>query len=197
MLAIGLTGGIGSGKSAVADCFQQRYGIDIIDTDVVARQVVEPETVALSTIQQKFGPTILTESGYLDRRALRDIIFAQPEQKQWLEQLLHPLIRQQVLQQVEQAQSAYVIVAIPLLVENGKYPFIDRVLVVDCHTALQLQRACQRDQMTVEQAQRIIDAQASRQQRLDMADDVIDNNSDLAALSQQVAKLHQYYLTLR
>ena len=195
MLTIGLTGGIGSGKSTVAKFFAE-LGIEIIDTDLLAREVVAPGTEGLKEIVAHFGKSVLTAEQTLDRKKIRDLIFQDPLQRKWLEELLHPLIRQKVKERVTQAQSAYCIVAIPLLVESKPNPVIQRVLVVDSPEEQQVVRAHARDNLPLTQIAAIMKTQATRQARLAKADDVIINDKDLAHLKQQVLQLHQKYLTL-
>lgn len=194
-LIIGLTGGIGSGKTAVSTLFDQR-GIDIIDADVVAREVVEIGTPALTQIAEHFGPEILAEDGSLNRGALRATIFSDPAAKDWLEALLHPLIAAETQRQLEQISSPYGIYVSPLLVEMGQRGFCQRLLVVDVNEDIQLQRTMQRDNNDREQVQRIMASQASRQQRLDAANDIINNSGDLADLAKQVDDLHERYLRI-
>jgi len=194
---IALTGGIGSGKSAAADFFKQ-LGVEVIDTDQIARDLVAPGQPALQAIANHLGKDILTAEATLNRRKLREIIFADPKHKEWLESMLHPLINAETRRQVTQTASLYCIVAIPLLVESH-YPQKDlsiynRVLMVDIDEELQLQRTSQRDQSPTEHIQQIIKLQAKRNQRLAIADDVIVNNAGLDALQQQVEILHQFYI---
>lgn len=193
MFIVGLTGGIGSGKSAATDYFQE-LGIDIVDADLVARTVVQPSTPALEQITQHFGSKILQENGELDRAALRQRIFSSPDEKQWLEDLLHPLIRETIEQELLAATSPYVILSAPLLVEGGLYKRCNRTLIIDVPETLQIERTHLRDNNTDEQIQRIIQSQASREQRLQAADDVIDNSGALSDLKQQVSTLHKQYL---
>lgn len=192
---VALTGGIGSGKSTVADAFSC-LGINVIDADILARQVVEPGTPALATIAERFGQHILTEEGALNRRALRERIFAQPEDKAWLNALLHPLIQQETQRQLRQATSPYVLWVVPLLVENKLYERADRVLVVDVSRETQLLRTMQRDNVSREHAEHILAAQATREARLAVADDVINNNGAPDAIASDVARLHAHYLEL-
>lgn len=194
MLVIGLTGGIGSGKSTVAELFQQ-LGVPVIDTDVIARQLVEPGQPAFQEIISSFD-SILTADGHVDRNKLREIIFNEPEKRIELEQILHPRIENITKQILASLNNEYVVIVIPLLAENGKWPFIDRVLVVDCDPQLQLERAMKRDTATAQQISKIIQAQASRQQRLDIADDIIINNHDHSALTEQVQVLDHKYRQL-
>jgi len=193
---LGLTGGIGSGKSAVAEAFG-RLGVDWVDADHAARWVVEPGRPALAQIAQRFGEGVLEADGSLNRAALRERIFREPEQRKWLEQLLHPLIRQEIADHLSRARSPYAIMVSPLLVESGQHRQVERVLVVDVPEALQVQRATRRDQASEEQIRAIIAAQASRDERLRHADDVLLNDRDLHWLQAEVERLHQYYLQLR
>lgn len=194
-LVIGLTGGIGSGKTAVSERFAEK-GIAIVDADIVARLVVQPGSEALAKIAEKFGPESLTADGLLNRPFIRQLVFADKANKQWIDALLHPLIRNILNLQTQQATSPYCILAVPLLVENGMNKMVDRVLVVDVDTHIQLQRASSRDGQTPEQVQRIIDNQASREDRLAVADDIIDNSQTPADLIPQIEQLHQQYLEM-
>ena len=192
---IGLTGGIGSGKTAASDHFAQ-LGIDVVDADVVAREVVEPGSPALKAIAEHFGADTILPSGALNRPLLRQKVFEDPEQRLWLEQLTHPLIREQIRHKLEQAQSPYVLLVSPLLIESGQSEFCQHILLVDVPEDLQLSRAAARDNNTPDQGKAIMAAQASRQQRLKQADDVITNDSTLEALHRQVEQQHQHYLAL-
>ncbi|WP_318499372.1 dephospho-CoA kinase [Photobacterium leiognathi] len=195
-LVIGLTGGIGSGKTTVANLFADTYGIDIIDADIVAREVVEPNTFGLNAIVEKCGKEILLEDGTLHRAKLRDAIFSQPELKTWLNNLLHPLIREKMQQDINQSQSPYCLLVVPLMVENNLQTMTHRLLVVDVDEQVQIQRTQQRDNVSIEQIKNILASQASREQRLDAADDVITNNGDNKALISQVEQLHLQYLKM-
>ncbi len=197
MFIVGLTGGIGSGKSTVAQHFI-KLGITCIDADLTAREVVQPGEPALDTISQHFGKTILLADGSLDRRKLREEIFANPLARQWLNELLHPLIRQRMLQQCQQANSSYCILMVPLLFENNLQSLVQRTLVIDVDEATQIRRTMQRDKTTEEQVKAIIAAQCPRQQRLMLADDVIFNSDEVTPLQRQhaVNTLHQTYLLL-
>ncbi|WP_305406169.1 dephospho-CoA kinase [Photobacterium leiognathi] len=195
-LVIGLTGGIGSGKTTVANLFADTYGIDIIDADIVAREVVEPNTFGLNAIIEKCGKEILLEDGTLNRSKLRDAIFSQPELKTWLNNLLHPLIREKMQQGINQSQSPYCLLVVPLMVENNLQTMTHRLLVVDVDEQVQIQRTQQRDNVSIEQIKNILASQASRKQRLDAADDVITNNGDNKALVSQVEQLHLQYLKM-
>jgi dephospho-CoA kinase len=190
---VGLTGGIASGKSAVADAFARR-GVPIVDTDAIARDVVEPGRPALAEVVRAFGPGVLDADGRLDRRALRTLVFAQPDLRRRLEAILHPAIRAEMHARADAAAGPYVVVAIPLLVENGLQAQVDRVLVVDCPPEVQLARLLARDGETPEGARRILAAQASREARLAAADDVLVNDGSLADLDARVGTLHRDYL---
>ena len=189
---VGLTGGIACGKSTVANLFAA-LGVTIVDTDLLAREVVAPGGPLLAQIVEHFGDSVLRADGSLDRARLRDLVFANPAERVWLEQLTHPAIRELTDHRCAASTGPYVIVAIPLLVETGGAARFDRVLVVDCDPAIQLARLQARDGSTREQATRMLAAQVSREQRLSAADDVIENNGDVAALRDQVEKLHRQY----
>ncbi|MEH5010462.1 dephospho-CoA kinase [Phytobacter diazotrophicus] len=191
---VALTGGIGSGKSTVADAFA-RLGVDIVDADIIARQVVEPGSVALQAIAEHFGSDILTPAGSLNRRLLRERIFASPAEKNWLNGLLHPLIHQQTQRQIAGATSPYVLWVVPLLVENHLQNKADRVLVIDVSPETQILRTMQRDGVSRENAEHILAAQATREARLAVADDIIDNNGAPDAIASDVARLHAAYLS--
>lgn len=193
MKTIGLTGGIASGKTAVANTFAQ-YGVHIVDSDVIARELVLPGTSAWAEIRNHFGDTILQADQSLDRQTLRKLIFDMPEERLWLEKLLHPAIRHEMKKQLEAASSPYSIAVIPLLVENLPHPLVDRILVVDTPELLQLKRLMERDQHTEAQAQAIINAQINREKRLAAADDIIENSGDLITLEKHVQQLHEKYL---
>lgn len=192
---VALTGGIGSGKSTVANAFAD-LGINVIDADIIARQVVEPGTPALRAIAEHFGADMIAADGTLQRRALRERIFAYPEEKNWLNALLHPLIQQETQRQIQQATSPYVLWVVPLLVENSLYKKANRVLVVDVSPETQLKRTMQRDDVTREHVEQILAAQVTREARLAVADDVIDNNGTPDAIASDVARLHAHYLQL-
>ncbi|MFH8133393.1 dephospho-CoA kinase [Pantoea osteomyelitidis] len=192
---VALTGGIGSGKSTIANAFAD-FGVEIIDADIIAREVVEPGTPALQAIAQRYGNRMLNPDGTLLRAALREVIFRSPDEKAWLNQLLHPLINARTRQLKAQAASPYVLWVVPLLVENGLQQQADRVLVVDVDEETQITRTLKRDRISPEQAKNILAAQATRQQRLAAADDVIDNSGAPEAALPYVAELHQRYLAL-
>ena len=193
---LGLTGGIGSGKSAAAEHFAA-LGVHVVDADHAARWVVEPGRAALSQIAEHFGEQVLQADGQLNRSALRALIFSEPEQRRWLEALLHPLIREAIADNLAQAQSPYAILVSPLLIESGQYTTTQRVLVIDVPQALQIQRTLKRDNTSEEQVHAILKVQASREDRLRHADDVLTNDRDLEALKTEVERLHDFYLTLR
>lgn len=194
-LLIALTGGIASGKSAVARLFEN-LGVPVLDTDQIARDVVEPGMPAFAEIVTAFGRDILDASGRLDRRSLRDRVFADPEQRRLLESITHPAIRAELARRSAAAAGAYQIHVIPLLVEGGRGDAYDRVLVVDCPEEQQIERLMARDKSNAEQARNILAAQATREQRLEAADDVIVNTGTLADLEQFVLTLHQNYQRL-
>lgn len=193
---LGLTGGIGSGKSAAAERFVE-LGVHLVDADQAARWVVEPGRPALASIVERFGAGVLQGDGQLDRAALRQLIFADPEQRRWLEALLHPLIGQEIFSYLAKAESPYAVYVSPLLIESGQYRKTQRVLVIDVPQALQVQRTLQRDGTSPEQVQAILAAQATREERLRHADDVLVNDRDVPWLHEQIDHLHHFYLTLR
>jgi len=193
-LRVGLTGGIASGKSTVARLFAA-LGASIIDADVVAREVVAPGTELLGRVAARFGPQILAPDGSLERRALRAIVFADPAARAALEGLTHPAIRAAMEAQAARASGAYLVLVIPLLIEQGRAAMpVDRILVVDCEVATQLARLQARDGATLAQARAMLAAQTSREARLAAADDVIVNEGDLRMLTAQVERLHARYL---
>lgn len=193
---LGLTGGIGSGKSAAAQCFID-LGVHLVDADNAARWVVEPRRPALAQIAEHFGPSVLQADGTLNRSALRELIFKDPQQRVWLEGLLHPLIREEIRQYLARAESAYAILVSPLLLETSQHQMVQRVLVVDVPESVQIERTVLRDKTNEDQVRAILKAQASRGERLSRADDVIVNDRDPAWLKSEVERLHHFYLTLR
>ncbi len=195
MLKIGLTGGIGSGKSTVARLFEHR-GVPVIDADRIARELVEPGRPALQAIREIFGPEVIEPCGRLDRAKLRSKVFSDPEAKLALETLLHPQIFAEMARRAELCQTPYCILAIPLLVETGARDRVDRVLVVDCPKALQIERIKRRDRLPEDLILKILASQAPRKERLEVADEVIDNTGDLNDLERQVEELHRFYLRL-
>lgn len=195
MLKIGLTGGIGCGKTTVARLFAE-LGAPVIDADQIAHQLVAQGQPALEQIAQQFGADILDPGGSLNRARLREIAFSDPAQKQKLEAILHPLVYQSIQAELERLSSPYCIIAIPLLFETNMAHFVDRVLVVDCPVEIQIARVRKRDQLTLERIQSIIDSQVSRDFRKSHADDLIDNSESDYRLAEQVKKLHNLYLSL-
>jgi dephospho-CoA kinase len=192
---VGLTGGIASGKSTAAKFFGA-LGVPILDSDQVAREVVEPGQPPLERLVERFGPTILTADGHLDRPALRDIVFSDPRARADLEALTHPAIGAALEARSATAGGPYQILIIPLLVEKHLGSQVDRVLVVDCDEALQISRLRARDGSTLAQVRAILDAQVSRSTRVKAANDVITNDADMSAVQNQVATLHARYLAL-
>lgn len=195
-LVIGLTGGIASGKTTVANMFRDQFGIEIVDADVIARRVVEKGSIGLEAIHKHFGDEILTAEGELNRAVLRTRIFANEEEKTWVNQLLHPMIRQQMEQDLQRVTSPYALLVVPLLTENNLQHMADRVLVVDVDEETQIERTMSRDKVPMEQAKSILAAQASREQRLAIADDVIKNDAKNPKLLPQITELHKKYLAI-
>jgi dephospho-CoA kinase len=192
---VGLTGGIASGKSAASAHFE-RLGITVIDTDRLSRELVEPGQPALSEIVALCGSSILDANGRLDRAQLRQRIFADPELRRRIEGILHPRIRAAMLQRANRAESAYVVLVIPLLFETGQQGLVDRVLLIDVPPEIQHARVLARDGVDAAQADAVLAAQAARATRLELADDVIDNTGDIDALKARVEALHASYLDL-
>ena len=195
MFVVGLTGGIGSGKTAVSDRFAA-LGIKIVDADVAARVVVEPGRPALAEIAEHFGAEVIDPSGALDRAALRTRVFSDPDARRWLEQLLHPRIADEIRRGIESATSPYTMLVSPLLLEAGQAAYAHRILVVDVPVEVQVARTMARDDNDEAQVRRIIAAQSPREDRLKRADDVIENDKGLDALDRAVAELHARYLAL-
>ena len=194
MLVVALTGGIGSGKTTVSQLFES-LGTPIIDTDIIARQLVTPGKPALIEISTQFGQEVLSTDGTLNRAILRQVIFQDIEKKRLLESILHPLIRQEMTRQIAALSTTYCIVVIPLLVESKQMEIADRILVIDTPESTQLARVSTRDNQTEKEVTAVISAQASRDARLSIADDVIHNDGSLDKLKQQVESLHQKYLS--
>ncbi len=192
---IGLTGGIASGKTTVANLFSA-LGVDIVDADIVAREVVAKGSCALAQVSQHFGPSVLDEHGLLNRARLREIIFSDVTAKQWLNDLMHPLIRQSMVEQLAQCTSDYCLLVAPLLIENNMQSLVQRILVVDVTNEIQISRTIARDNSSLEQVKVIIAAQVDRKTRLSFADDVINNNEKLDRLTNDVKKLHDRYLKM-
>ncbi len=196
MLVIGLTGGIAAGKSTATAFFQDR-GVPVIDADEVARDVVAAATPGLAAVVAAFGPQILQADGTLDRRRLREVVFADPAQRHRLEAILHPLINSRIRDRLQQVTGPYCILAVPLLIESANLrALVSRVLVIDVPEDVQLARLMQRDRMSAEQCRAMLAAQASRAQRLEGADDVVDNATDITALTRQLESVHARYLEL-
>ncbi len=194
-MRIGLTGGIASGKTTVADMFAE-LGVPVIDTDVIAREVVEPGQPALVKLVEAFGAEILSHAGRLDRQRMRESVFSDENKRRKLESILHPVIAQSMLAAADQAGGAYQILVVPLLLETGMNRLVDRILVVDCPPQLQLERLISRDSESRAGGKRILDAQLDRTRRLAGADDVLVNDSDLNELRASVRDLHKAYLSL-
>lgn len=195
MYVVGLTGGIGSGKSTVTECFE-KLGIGVVDADILAREVVKPGSRCLNTITNKFGQGILDDQGGLNRARMREIVFADSEKKSWLEKLLHPEIRDLMLARLKTSPSPYTLLVSPLLLETDQHKLVDRILVVDVTVETQLQRTLKRDGSNEETIKSIINSQISRDDRLNLADDVISNDQPADTLPARVLPLHQKYLNL-
>ena len=192
-LRIGLTGGIASGKSTVADMFAD-LGVPVIDTDVIAREVVSPGQPALEEIRDAFGDGVIAADGTLDRSAMREIVFGDEEARRRLEAIMHPRIGMATVERADTAGGEYQVIVVPLLVESSLRAFVDRVLVVDCSEETQIARLLARDAESEARARRILAAQSSRAERLAIADDVIENEGDLGDAREQVRALHRSYL---
>jgi len=190
-----LTGGIASGKTAVSDLFSE-LGVPVIDTDVIARQVVQAGSPALNQVAVEFGPDFLDSDGNLDRRKMREAIFSDPEMKIRLEKILHPAIAAEARRQVSNRPEPWCLLVVPLLAESGRYNWINRVLVVDVSESVQIERVMVRDHISREQAEAILSAQAGRKERLALADDVIENSGSLEDLKPRVDFLYEKYNTL-
>ena len=195
MLTIGLTGGIGSGKTTVPDLFSE-LDVPVIDTDIIARELVEPGQATLDEIVSAFGQSILQSNKRLDRKKLADIAFKNNDSRKKLEAILHPKIRQEMQNRIKALTSPYCIVVIPLLFETEQHELVDRILLVDCTTDKQIERVKQRDQRSDQQIQSIINAQTPRKIKQQGADDIINNNDNIEQLKNQVTLLHKKYLNL-
>lgn len=193
MFVLGLTGGIGSGKSA-ASAFFKKMGIAIVDADIVAREVVEPNEPAWCAILERYGSDVINQDSTLNRAWLRQKVFAEPKERQWLEQQTHPRIRDRIIEQLNTAHSPYVILESPLLFESGQHELVANTLVIDVPEELQVERACNRDGNDPEQIKRIIAAQLPRQERLQRAGQVVDNSGPIDELHKQLSELHATYL---
>ena len=195
-LVVGLTGGIGSGKSAAADAFG-KLGATVVDTDAIAHELTGPGGAAIADVRRLFGDALIDAAGAMDRKRMRELVFADAGKKQRLEALLHPMIRAESERRIAAAPGPYVVHVVPLLVESPGYrERVGRVLVVDCPEALQISRVRQRSGLPEAEVRRIIASQIQRESRLAAADDVIDNSGSIAAMQQQVRQLHERYLAL-
>ncbi|PKD42375.1 dephospho-CoA kinase [Methylomonas sp. Kb3] len=195
MLKIGLTGGIGSGKSTVCRLFAE-FGVPIVDADLIARQLVEPGQPVLSLIAKSFGQQMLNQDGSLNRARLRDAVFTDADKKRELDGIMHPLVYGKIAEDVRELTADYCIIAVPLLLESKNPYVVDRVLLIDCPVDLQIARVTARDKLTRQQVQAIIDSQMSRPERLSKADDVIENIAGPEQLAEQVKRLHNSYTLL-
>lgn len=195
MFTVALTGGIASGKSEVERRFATR-GVEVIDADLIAREVIAVGTAGLAEIVSAFGSDVLGVDGALDRRAMRERVFADAGARDRLESIIHPRVRKTLQERAARVTGPYCMLVIPLFLESGEYEWVDRVLVVDVPRTAQIKRLLARDGITLKLAESMLDAQASREQRLAIADDVIDNDADLALLEDKVETLHQSYLSL-
>lgn len=195
MLVVGLTGGIGAGKSSVAQRFAA-LGVPVLDADQVARELVLPGSAALDRIRQAFGNALVSSSGELDRARLRELVFSDPGLRKQLEAILHPLVRQSIADWLARQQACYVVVVIPLLFESGMQDLVQRVLVVDCDEALQVERVLQRDRLDAATIKAIMAAQWPRRERLAKADDILDNSGTADAAAARISELDRYYRSL-
>lgn len=195
MLRVGLTGGVASGKTTVAEQFAL-LGAPVIDADQITRELMQPDTDITKEILKHFGATVKQADGSLNRRQLRQIIFSNETERRWLEKLLHPAVRHATGEKLKQIDTAYCIVMIPLLIETLPNPFIDRILVVDTPKETQLERLQQRDDLSLAQAEAMLSAQTDRETRLAHADDILVNDGNLVYLKAQVQELHEKYLAL-
>ena len=195
MLIIGLTGGIGSGKSVASDKFKS-LGIAVVDADVASRTVVEPGKPALKEIQDHFGSGIITAEGKLDRNKLREIIATDPEERKWLESVLHPKIGEQITKEISESTSVYTLFVAPLLLETNSQEMCSRVVVVDVPKDVQIRRTAKRDKVSPNQVEQMVAAQMEREKRLEKADDVLLNNGTIEDLEKQVEELHKKYIQM-
>ena len=193
---VALTGGIGCGKSSASQLFSE-LGIAVVDTDVIARQLTQPDGQAISSIRDSFGNAFLTAEGALDREKMRNLVFSDNHARHRLEKILHPLILQETIAQIKQSRSLYTILVVPLLLETNDYEsIVQRILVIDCEEQIQISRTMARSQLSEQQVKAIMAQQISRKYRLQKADDVIVNDRDINFLKAQIIRLHQHYLTL-
>ena len=195
MLIIGLTGGIGSGKSVASDKFAS-LGITVVDADVASRTVVEPGMPALQEIESHFGSEIITEDGQLDRAKLREIIASDAEERKWLESVLHPRIGEQIAKEISESTSPYTLFVAPLLLETNSQEMCARVVVVDVPNDVQVERTAKRDKVPTDQVEQIVSAQMGREKRLEKADDVLLNTGTIEELEKKVEQLHKKYLQM-
>ena len=195
MLIIGLTGGIGSGKSVASDKFAS-LGITVVDADVASRTVVEPGKPALQEIESHFGSEIITEDGQLDRAKLREIIASDAEERKWLESVLHPRIGEQIAKEISESTSPYTLFVAPLLLETNSQEMCARVVVVDVPNDIQVERTAKRDKVPTDQVEQMVSAQMEREKRLEKADDVLLNTSTIEELEKKVEQLHEMYLQM-
>jgi len=193
MIKIALTGGIGCGKSTVCNIFNQQHHVPVIDTDIIAREIVEPGTTTLTEISNYFGSSVISKDGSLNRKALAAKVFSNEDDRLYLESLLHPEIRRVIQNKIKKLDSSYVIIAIPLLIETNQQSEYQRVLVIDCNEQQQIERTLKRDQRNLDEIKSIIKSQVSRETRLEMADDIIDNSLSTNSLEEQVRMLHIKY----
>ena len=192
---VGLTGGVASGKTTVSNLFRE-LGVEVIDADILARKLLDKGSTCYQQVLNEFGGDVITENGQIDRPWLRQRIFSDPAAKKKLESILHPLVRLQMQALAEDSSGPYCILSIPLLVETGMQDMVDRVLVIDLDEIQQLSRLRARDQIDTRQARNMLNNQCLREQRLAIADDIIDNHGTTATLNKQVHQLHQFYLDL-
>jgi dephospho-CoA kinase len=195
MLKIGMTGGIGCGKTMVAERFEKK-GVEIIDADQISHSLTQPHSPGLAKIVKHFGTSVLDAEGKLDRAALREIVFDAPQEREQLEAILHPMVFEGIADRAVKASGSYCLICVPLLLETGRSADFDRILVVDCPVEVQIQRTQKRDRVDELQIRRIIQSQSGRKEKLKAANDVIVNNGDLSLLDNQVEKLHNFYLDL-
>lgn len=193
---VAITGGIASGKTTVANLFQQHFSVEIVDADEVAREVVEPGSKGLAEIEQHFGSAILNPDGSLNRATLREKVFSSEHEKEWLNNLLHPMIRQKMQHDLSKITAPYALLVVPLLVENQLQSMADRILVVDVTPETQIRRTMSRDNVPEHQVKSILSSQAARQERLKFADDIIQNDGESQQLLSEITELHQLYTKL-
>lgn len=195
MLRVGITGGIGSGKTSVADSFAE-LGVPVIDSDVIARLLLVPGEDAYKQVVDKFGESIVLEDRSIDRSRLRDLVFSDKNNRELIENILHPEVRKKITSDVSKLQSPYCIVVVPLLIETDFINLVDRILVVDADEDIRINRVMERDNMSRKDVVKIINSQSTNQAKLEVADDILDNNSNKKAIAQQVGELHKKYLSL-